>query len=303
MRSPFSRYPDSAIAANSPSAEFDAAELFREAFKVKVPNRLEVAAEQDVTERVWLPSREDPSQAAVAVARHPAIERIFRHIPTGKMGRSSQSFGRGRQNRFPSLKADRIVHARSSLEMDHFLDCELDSSVTTFCEQPLKLRYRLDGRVLEHQPDALVLCDSGPHELRVIRYERQASTPENERYWQAIGPAVAALGLVYRVRTDQFLRSPIRRSNIKTIFEHRHAPVPSKAVLENIQTQHFSNAARPIRDILNDNPDITLAQVYALIRRQYWFIINLNAPLGPETLLTLGSGLTRWRGGNQFVGQ
>jgi hypothetical protein len=289
--------------ANSPTAEFDVAEWFREAIKAKVPDRLEVLAEQDTTERVWWPNRADPSEPAIVVARHPALESIFHHVPAAKLGRSSRSCGRGRQNRFPSLKADRIVHARSCLEMDHFLDCELDRSVTTFCEQPLKLRYRLEGKLLEHRPDALVLCTSTPLQLRVIRYERQAATLENERHWQAIGPAIAALGFVYRVRTDRFLRNATRRLNVKTVFEHRHAPVPSNDILESIKVQHLGNATRQIRDILNDNPDITLAQVYALVRRQFWSIVNLSAPLGPETQLILGPGLTHWRGSNQFVGR
>jgi hypothetical protein len=206
-------------------------------------------------------------------------------------------------NAQPTRRDSSPDQKRFSLEMDHFLDCELDRSVTTFCEQPLKLRYRLDGKVLEHRPDALVLCDPAPHELRAIRYERQASTPENERLWQVIGPAIAALGLVYRVRTDWFLRNAIRRLNVKTVFEHRHAPVPSNDILERIRAQHLSNATRQIRDILHDNPNITLAQVYALVRRQFWSLINLNVPLGLETELTLGPGLTRWRGSNQFVGR
>ena len=59
--------------------------------------------------------------------------------------------------RFYSRKLGRMVSAYSWLERIYFHLLEFDSSVTYFCEQPIKICERIAGKTLNYIPDVLVL--------------------------------------------------------------------------------------------------------------------------------------------------
>src|SRR5260370_23051452 len=78
--------------------------------------------------------------------RHPACTFAFNDIEVRKIGRSPRSPAQGRQSRFPSMKMSRQMRANSALEFDHLLDCELESGVLKFVEQPAWFTFNLAGR-------------------------------------------------------------------------------------------------------------------------------------------------------------
>ena len=60
---------------------------------------------------------------------------------------------RGIKKEFSSQVTDRDVFAHSSLEFDALRAQELDGSVDDYIEQPLLLRYELDGKLRFAKPD------------------------------------------------------------------------------------------------------------------------------------------------------
>ncbi|MBX3234694.1 MAG: TnsA endonuclease N-terminal domain-containing protein [Nitrospiraceae bacterium] len=69
-----------------------------------------------------------------------------------------------------SWKLDRDVHFYSSLERDHGVIVEADPTVASFCEQPLRIKIKLDGRDRETVMDMLIQFTDGRTEYREIKY-------------------------------------------------------------------------------------------------------------------------------------
>ena len=69
-----------------------------------------------------------------------------------------------------SRKLDRDVHFYSSLERDHGVIVEADPTVAWFCEQPLRINIKLDGRDRETVMDMLIQFTDGRTEYREVKY-------------------------------------------------------------------------------------------------------------------------------------
>jgi hypothetical protein len=160
--------------------------------------------------------------------RHPACTFAFNDVEVRKIGRSPRSPALGWQSRFPSMKMARQMRANSTLEFDHLLDCELESGVLKFVEQPAWLTFNLAGWETRHKGDALLLTHAGL-EWRETKYESEASLPENEARWPCIGHALASIGISFQVITERHVREPVRWLNVKAIWENRMAPIPAES--------------------------------------------------------------------------
>lgn len=229
--------------------------------------------------------------------RHPACTFAFLDIEARKIGRSPRSQVRGRQNRLPSMKMQRQMRANSGLEFDHLRDCELEESVLRFVEQPFRLTYLLPNRKTWYKPDALLLTQVGL-ECREVKYEAEASLPENEERWPAIGCALNSLGISFRVVTERHIRQRDRLCNVKTIWENRMAPIPDEPQRIAILAAIDIGAARTIFQ-LRSLCSLELPTVLALIRRGF-LSIDLNVPIADEALVRKGAGL-RWAAGTRVL--
>lgn len=69
-----------------------------------------------------------------------------------------------------SRKLDRDVHFYSNLERDHGVIIEADPNVAWFCEQPLRINIKLDGRDRETVMDMLIQFTDGRTEYREVKY-------------------------------------------------------------------------------------------------------------------------------------
>jgi hypothetical protein len=195
------------------------------------------------------------------------------------------------------MKMQRQMRANSGIEFDHLRDCELEEGVLKFVEQPFRLTYFLLDRKTWHKPDTLLLTPNGL-ECREVKYEAQASLPENEERWPAIGRALNSLGISFRVVTERHFRERIRLRNVETIWENRMSPIPDEpqriAILEAINT----GAARTISQ-LRSLCSLEFATVLALIRRGF-LSVDLNVPISDESLVHKGTGL-RWAAGTRVL--
>lgn len=229
--------------------------------------------------------------------RHPACIFAFLEIEPRKIGRSPRSHVRGRQKRLPSMKMQRQIRANSGIEFDHLRDCELEKSVIKFVEQPFRLNYLVLGRKTWHRPDALLLTPTGL-ECREVKEEAQASLPENEERWPAIGRALNSFGVSFRVVTERHFREPVRLRNVNAIWENRMFPIPDEpqriAILEAIDT----GAARTISQLCS-LLSLEFAAVLALIRRGF-LSVDLSVPIADEARVHRGAGLN-WAAGTRVL--
>lgn len=130
------------------------------------------------------------------------------------------------------------------------------------CERPLRLRYRFGEVWRSHVPDLMVARETGL-ECLDLAYEGNAGLPENEIRWRAIGTALAAVGIGYRVLTERHIRRQPLRGNVATVFRARHVRVPQEA-------------AEAVIALVGAVPELSAHELMAqsgLDANQVWFLV------------------------------
>lgn len=109
-----------------------------------------------------------------------------------------------------SWKLDRDVHFYSSLERDHGVILEADPNVAWFCEQPLRVRIKLDGRDHETVIDMLVHFMNGRKQYREVKYASDVDNLLNDsrlaRQLSAQQEWATVTTNEYKIVTDQEIR-------------------------------------------------------------------------------------------------
>lgn len=136
--------------------------------------------------------------------RRPGVYQRQRHMP----------------GRWFSTTAGRFLEYESLLERDWMLLMDFDREVEWICEQPLRLRYRRDGRAASHVPDLLV-WRSGMPELCDVKSEERLEDPVFVAEVAATGRACAEADIGYRV-----LSEPDRQllANVRWLAGFREPP-------------------------------------------------------------------------------
>ncbi len=251
-------------------------------------------------QRYWpVPSGATPLPGVAIGLRHPACDFAFHDAELRQIGRSRRSSAQGRQSRLPSMKMARQMRANSDLEFDHLLDCELDPCVPKFVEQPAWLTYILSGRETRHKGVALLQTRDGL-EWREVKYEADASSPDNEARWREIGHALTSLGISFRVVTERHIREPVRWLNVKAVWENRMAPIPGDsdriAIVKAIDAGKLKTISQ-----LTTIYSLEMSTVLALVRRGF-LAVDLSHPISGETIVRRGAGL-RFPAGSKVYGQ
>jgi hypothetical protein len=220
--------------------------------------------------------------------RQPDCTFAFHEVKPRKIARSPRSHMRGRQCRLPSMKMQRQMRANSGLEFEHLRDCELDSGVIKFVEQPIRLTYLLAGRKARHECDALLLTVAGL-ECREVKYEADAASSENEARWPEIGLAFNSFGVSFRVVTELHIREATRLANVNAIWENRMSPIPSEADRYAIAEALRAGAAMSICEVQSVF-SLQFRTILALVRRGF-LAVDLDHPIQPHSEIRLGAGL------------
>ena len=171
----------------------------------------------------------------------------------------------------------------SDLEFDMFLLCELDPAVDAYIEQPLRLRYPLDGRTRWHMPD-LFVRRAGVGTFMAITPEAEAALPDRERRWPAIGATLALSGFGYCVQTERHIRRQPRFSTLRALFADRHAPLPDGAMRRQLALAVPAGATVAISALLVGFPQLAAKHIHSLIVNGY-LATDLDTPLGPASLV------------------
>lgn len=136
--------------------------------------------------------------------RSPGVYQRQRHMP----------------GRWFSTTSGRFLEYESLLERDWMLLMDFDRAVEWICEQPLRLRYRLDDKPASHVPDLLV-WRAGRPELCDVKSEARLEDPLFVAQVEATGRACSEAGIGYRV-----LSEPDRQllANVRWLAGFREPP-------------------------------------------------------------------------------
>jgi hypothetical protein len=104
--------------------------------------------------------------------------------------------------RWFSTTAGRFLEYESLLERDWMLLMDFDREVDGICEQPLRLRYRRDGRAASHVPDLLVWRGADGPELCDVKSSERLEDPDFRSQVEAMRLACGEAGIGYRVLSE-----------------------------------------------------------------------------------------------------
>ncbi len=235
-------------------------------------------------ERYW-PAAElwRDKQAWCVVECSSEIQRVFPGVDLAPLAARSRSIKRGRQGRMRSWKAGSIVRLSSGLELDHAWDCELDSGVSQFFVQPLRMQYVFQGKPRAYRPDALVVTADGL-EIREVKHEEDASLPENTKRWPIIAELLNAAGISFRVVTDQTIRAPTRKGNVEYIRARRRCGVAPEHIVGALSDRTRHSVGQSISQVLSSTNGLSVHELCAAIR---WGLLAVDLDLAPINDLTI----------------
>ena len=250
------------------------------------PPPIREVASPHVIERRWdaAPGKADCASPAMIVACHPSLSFVFEGVPEMKQLRNRPGRHSSRQGRLPSRIEGRSMRSTSSLQFDCMQWLEIDPGTWAMCERPLRLRCRVGEVWRSHVPDLLIAGTAGL-ECIDLAYEGNAGLPENEVRWRAVGTALVAVGIGYRILTERHIRRQPLRGNVATVFRARHVRVPREAA-EAVVALVGAVPGLPVHE-LTAQSGLDANQVWSLVRQGVLAIDLEAAPLGPATRVSL----------------
>ena len=136
----------------------------------------------------------------------------------------SRSRARG-TGKYPSWKMGRMVQWESPNELNALRLLDADPEVKAFREQPLAIRFTVDGETHLHYPDLLVEWRNGCRELWEIKPATEAARPQIFFRTQILDSALPRAGYTYRMVVAETLKREPRLSNALTLLKHGRKPI------------------------------------------------------------------------------
>ncbi len=125
----------------------------------------------------------------------------------------------------PSWKMGRMLQWESVPELNAMRLLDADPFVRFFAEQPLTLRYRLNGESRIHYPDLLVERDNDLKELWEVKSAKDAAREEVAARTRLLQAALPTYGYEYRMVYAEELRRQPRLSNALEILKWGRGPI------------------------------------------------------------------------------
>ena len=120
--------------------------------------------------------------------------------------------------KYPSWKMARMTQCESSYELFAHRLLDANPAVRSFAEQPLTIRYILDGVERRHYPDILVQLVDGSQELWEVKSKKNAAEPETQARTRFLQAALPDHGFAYRIVLGEDLGREPRMSNVRQML-------------------------------------------------------------------------------------
>lgn len=144
--------------------------------------------------------------------------------------------------KYPSWKMGRMMHWESPHELNAFRLLDAMPAVISFHEQPLVIRFILDGKDHFHFPDVLVNFGSF-QELWEIKPAGEAAAPDVVARTLLLQRELPQKGFTYRVVTGEDLAKEPRLGTILTLLRHGRRPI---SLMEREQVRLLFNRTHEI---------------------------------------------------------
>jgi len=138
-------------------------------------------------------------------------------------------YNRGRNiiGKFPSIKMGRMIAFESLIECDFIYLLDYEKEVEWFEEQPLRIEYQFEEKILHYTPD-FHLIERGRDILVECKPEKFVNTEENQYKASVANYWCAQHGWEYQVVTGEQIRNGFRLKNIKLLTRYaRYAIDPT----------------------------------------------------------------------------
>ena len=138
--------------------------------------------------------------------------------------------GRKLVSKFPSIKLGRIVRCESPLERDYVYLLE-HGRARFYEEQPLHIRYYLDGKRRRYTPAFLAEKDD-KKQIVEVKPEDEIGKDKYQILFHIISQICRQEGYEFIVVTDKLIRVQPRLHNIKKLYRYARVPLYSHYQLE-----------------------------------------------------------------------
>ena len=126
--------------------------------------------------------------------------------------------------KYPSWKMGRMIQWESPDTLNAYRLLDANPAVISFFEQPLVIRYVLNGETHLHYPNTLVNL-SKTHELWDIKSATEAGTPEVSTRTRFLQEALPKKGFSYHMVIGEDLARDPRLSTILTLLKYGRHPI------------------------------------------------------------------------------
>lgn len=187
--------------------------------------------------------------------------------------------------KFPSFKAGRNIWWESLLERDYIYLLEFDPDVEKYEEQPIRVRYSLEGKVRCYTPDFLVERKGGRRVIVEVKSKEKVSSEAFRLFFLTVSPVIHKLGYEFVVVTDKMIRVQPLLENVKILWGYSRVPLFSR---HQVLCRKFlrENNGASIADLARSlsEKSVTLPVIYSLIYRGV-LSVDLNLPISPSSIV------------------
>jgi hypothetical protein len=148
-------------------------------------------------------------------------------FPEGDKVRSRTVVSRSRARptgKYPSWKMGRMIQWESHNELNAFRLLDANPAAVAYHEQPLTIKFVLNGDTHIHYPDVLVQWGDS-RELWEIKPESEAVSPQFAQRTRFLESAMPKLGFAYRMVIAEDLAKEPRLSNVLTFLKYGRSPI------------------------------------------------------------------------------
>ncbi|MGZ5434548.1 MAG: TnsA endonuclease N-terminal domain-containing protein [Pyrinomonadaceae bacterium] len=190
--------------------------------------------------------------------------------------------------KFASVKTGRVAWYESLLERDYMYLLDFDPEVTYWHEQPLKIRYVLDGKTHFYTPD-LEVHRGAKKQLVEVKPQEKVESGKFDGLFAAATSVSKDEGYEFVIATDQFIRQQPRLDNIKKLWKYARTPVLPQHQLLSAECFRIKEVEEvELGDLLAffKSKGQGAQVVYAML---FWGILNLDLtePLNEFTSIKL----------------
>lgn len=187
--------------------------------------------------------------------------------------------------KYPFLRLNRSAFAESVHELNLYRCLDACTVVSNVMEQPFWIHYELDGEQRKHVPDAVVAYDHR-QVIFEVKERHKAESPEVVHRTHALTPALARLGYVYRVITEEIINRQPRLDNVEWLLRRGRFPVPIATKTEILRSVASQASPCTWADLRDRNFEFAAARLVL----DGLLVVDLHQALSPDSVVTVGEG-------------